>query len=55
MLGALAEQEAITQIGRGRYIPVSGMDHEGIVAAMALVQAGSDQLYRDAREKIHAA
>lgn len=54
MLGALVEQEAVTQIGRGRYVPLPGMDHEGITAAMDLIQAGSDQLYREAREKIHA-
>lgn len=46
MLAALAEQDAVTQLRRGLYAPLPGTD---IRAAVELVEAGNDQLLREAR------
>jgi hypothetical protein len=51
-LRALVEMGTCTQIGRGRYLPVPGED---IRQALAAIEAGNDQLYREAREKVNAA
>jgi hypothetical protein len=46
MLAALAEADAVTQLRRGLYAPLPGTD---IHAAIELVEAGNDQLLREAR------
>lgn len=52
MTGALVDLGAATKIGRGRYVAMPGADIRG---AMAAVEAGNDQLNREARQKISAA
>jgi hypothetical protein len=51
MLAALAGQDAVTQLRRGLYAPLPGTD---IHAAVELVEAGNDQLLREARRSLHA-
>jgi hypothetical protein len=52
MLGALTEAGAVTQVGRGRYVPMPGVD---VAEAMEMIQEDHDQLHREAKVKISAA
>ncbi len=52
MLRQLGENDAVTQLSRGLYVPAAGTD---IGAAIRKVQAGHDELLAEARQKIHAA
>jgi hypothetical protein len=46
MLAALAENDAVAQLRRGLYAPLPGAD---IMTAIELIEAGNDQLLREAR------
>jgi hypothetical protein len=46
MLAALAENDAVAQLRRGLYAPQPGAD---IMTAIELIEAGNDQLLREAR------
>jgi hypothetical protein len=50
-LSGLVEAGVATKLGRGRYAPVAGGD---IREAMSVLDAGNEQLYREARETVDA-
>ena len=51
-LKALVALGAVTQAGRGRYLPVPGAD---IPAALETIKNQNDRLYREARDMVNAA
>jgi hypothetical protein len=51
-LRALVDLGAVTQIGRGRYVPVAGSD---IRQAMAEIRDQAARLYREAKQMVNAA
>jgi hypothetical protein len=52
MLGKLQERTAVRKISRGRYTGVPGA---GIRQVITAIEAGNEQLYREARQKVNAA
>lgn len=51
-LKALVDLGAVTQVGRGLYVPVPGA---GIAAALETIKDRNDRLYREARSMVNAA
>jgi len=51
-LTALVDLGAVTQIGRGRYVPAAGQD---IRRALAAIRENGDRLHREARQMVDAA